>query len=90
MKQYYIHQYTCIHTQNSARELKKEAQNARINLKTIESLTYECSDSVVLKELNKKLKQVLLKLFMSVRRGVVLSLTTGNAFNQYSQVIFTL
>lgn len=37
----------------------KEAQNARITLKAIESLTYECSDGVLLKELNQKLKQVM-------------------------------
>ena len=49
----------CTHTQNSARELKKVAQNARITLKAIESLTYECSDGVLLKELDTKLKQVM-------------------------------
>lgn len=48
-----------VHAQNSTRELKKEAQNARITLKTIESLTYECSDGVLLKELNAKLKHVM-------------------------------
>ena len=47
-----------LHTQNSARELK-EAQNTRITLKTIESLTYECSDGDVLKELNTKLEHVI-------------------------------
>ena len=50
-----IHAYT----QNSLKELKREAQNARISLKTIESLTYECSDGVLLKELNTKLKHVM-------------------------------
>ena len=48
-----------VYTQNSARELKKEAQNARITLKTIEGLTYECSDGVLLKELNSKLQHVM-------------------------------
>ena len=48
-----------MHTQNSARELKKEAQNTRITLKAIESLTYKCSDGVFLKELNTKLKHVM-------------------------------
>lgn len=43
-------------TQNNEKECKREAQNTRITLKTIESLTYECSDSVLLKELNTNLK----------------------------------
>ena len=47
-----------LHTLNIARELK-EAQNARITLKTIECLTYECSDGDVLKELNTKLEHVM-------------------------------
>ena len=51
--------YLHIYTRNSARELKKEAQNARITLKTIDSLTYEYSDGVLLKELNTKLKHVM-------------------------------
>ena len=46
-------------TQNSVRDLKKEAQNARITLKAIECLTYECSDGALLKELNTKLKHVM-------------------------------
>ena len=49
--------HTC--TQNSLRELKREAQSARISLKTIENLTHECSDGVLLKELNIKLKCVM-------------------------------
>ena len=48
-----------MYTQNSVRDLKKEAQNARITLKAIESLTYECSDGALLKELNTKLKHVM-------------------------------
>ena len=47
-----------MYTQNSVRDLKKEAQNARITLKAIESLTYKCSDGALLKELNTKLKHV--------------------------------
>ena len=50
-----------MYTQNSVRDLKKEAQNARITPKAIESLTYECSDGALLKELNTKLKHVMEK-----------------------------
>ena len=48
-----------MYAQNSVRDLKKEAQNARITLKAIESLTYECLDGAFLRELNTKLKHVM-------------------------------
>ena len=57
-----------MHTQNSARVLKMEAQNATIVLKAIESITYECSDGALLKELSTKLKHVMEE-FRSSRIG---------------------
>ena len=36
----------------------KEAQNARVTLKATESLTYECSEGMLLKELNTKLNRL--------------------------------
>ena len=48
-----------IHTHNTQNSAKKEAQNARVTLKAIESLTYESLDGVLLKELNTKLQDVM-------------------------------
>ena len=63
-----------VHVPNSTRELKKEAQNARITLKTIESLTYECSDGVLLKELNATCDG-------GISKQITSSRWTGNPFN---------
>ena len=95
--------YTVLHTsiylhactQNSARELKKEAQNARITLKAIESLTYECSDGVLLKELNTKLKHVMeeFRSKLPVAEGLVIRSSIKERVKRaekYTQRIFSL